>query len=182
MKREHLCTRSIKVDTFTTDDGAVLVEGTLEDTLRSDIEPWPWEKVSVGPLHRMAMRMLVDPDAPQILEAEAQVLQGPLVECAEVVAPAEKLAGLHLGPGFIKAVKDRIGATDGCSHLTALATEMSAAGMQGWVINKRRNPMPPVLLGAMIQGLQNSCNIWRVDGPHYHPAMVAIEQMEEPPS
>ncbi len=178
MKRDRLSGRSIKVEAFVTDDGAVLVEGTLEDVLHTELHPWSWETVQVGPIHRMVMRMLLDHDQPRILEAEAQVLQGPVDVCPEVEAPVKKLVGLLCGPGYVKAVKDRIGATNGCAHLTALALDMGAAGLQGWVINKRRKALPPEMIKVMIQPLKNSCHAWREDAPLFHEVLATIEGMK----
>jgi len=179
LKRKHLNGRSITVDAFTTDDGAVLIEGTLEDLRHMDMYSWTGETMPPGPIHRMAARFLVDGAAPRILEAEAEVLKSPTDECPEVEDSVKKLAGLAIGPGFSKAVKDRLGATKGCVHLTALTLAMGAVGLQGWMVNQRQNPMAPEMIEFMVQAIKNTCHVWRVDGPRYREVMAEVEQLKK---
>lgn len=179
LKRNHLNTRSITIDTYTTDDGHVLVEGALEDVRHQDMYSWTGETMPPGPIHRMAARLLIDGGAPRILEAEAEVLKSPTDECPGTGDSIKKLAGLAIGPGYSRQVKELLGRTSGCVHLTALALAMGAAGLQGWMINQRQKPMSATMIEFMVQAIKNTCYVWREGGPRYTEVLAEVEQLRK---
>ena len=90
--------------------------------------------------------------------------------CADVAADYRKLIGLRIGPGFTRAVRELLGGTLGCTHLTDLLGQVGNTYMQASFPDRlarqrlagedpRRWPDTHTL--SFVDG----CHAWRKDGP-----------------
>lgn len=92
--------------------------------------------------------------------------QYPREECADANYNIQKLNGISITKGFTKAVKDAIGGTKGCSHVTNCILAMGPAAcseLLGYesstAVSKEFDSCEP-----MSQYLIDTCHVWRKDG------------------
>ena len=158
--REPLYTRRIEVHGYQRDDGLFDIEARLTDTKTNGFASEDRAWISPGePLHGMSMRMTVDDDM-TIVQFEAATDYSPYRICPEIAPNYAKLAGLRIGPGFLRGVAERVGGVHGCTHLRELMQQMGTVAYQTLypVLAKKRQPVgKPAII--------NTCYAYRADGP-----------------
>jgi len=97
-----------------------------------------------------------------ITAVEAEMRTVPYGVCAEALPGMQALVGLRVGPGFSRAVHERIGRDRGCTHLAALVLALGpvvrqAAGAAFGFGSGRQAGERPWFIG--------SCQAWREGGP-----------------
>lgn len=118
--RDHVHTREIRCRGYRRQDGFWDVEGSLEDTKTYSFANYDREGINSGePIHRMLIRLTVDNEL-QVRAVEAETEAGPFTVCGNVAPVFASLVGLRIGPGWRKAVLDRMAGVHGCTHLTDL--------------------------------------------------------------
>ena len=161
--RQLMHQRDIVLRGFERSDGLFDIEAELADTKtygfgnedRGRIEPG--EK-----LHGMAMRMTVN-DEMEIIACEAATDFGPYSICPNGAANFSRLAGLRIGRGFLRGAAERVGGTQGCTHLRELLQQVATVALQTiQPILARRRPAPARPGGI---ALINSCTAYASDGP-----------------
>ncbi len=160
--RTHLHTRAITLGGFEREDGLFDIEAELMDTRTYDsvIEE---RVVGLGaPLHHMRARLTITEDM-EIVAAEAVTEAGPFSICGGGAETFGRLAGLVIGPGFLKAANGRLGGVQGCTHLRELLQQMGTVAFQTmYPVRARREAerdpnTPPRLL--------DTCHAYASDGP-----------------
>jgi hypothetical protein len=81
------------------------------------------------PIHDMWMRVTID-DGLTIHAIEAVTDSSPYRICPEVTPHFQRLVGLRIGPGFQRAVRERLGGTEGCTHLVELLVPLGTTAFQ----------------------------------------------------
>ena len=114
-------------------------------------------EVAAGePVHEMWLRLTVD-DSMRIREVEAATDHGPFGMCAAITENFKRLEGLTIGPGFRRAVRARVGGTQGCTHLVELVDPIATTVYQTMTarrshrqaqIQAKRGPERPRFLGT----------------------------------
>ena len=128
--RQHIHTRSIECRGYLRTDGLWDVEGHLTDVksygfaneFRGELPPGT-------PVHDMWLRITVD-DRLVIHAVEAVTEASPYALCPQVTANFQRLVGLRIYPGFQKQVRDRLGGTQGCTHLVDLLGPVATTAYQ----------------------------------------------------
>lgn len=127
--RDHFHTRKIELNGFRREDGLFDIEAELIDTksyafttLDRTVEPGT-------ALHHMRARMTVDASL-TIIQAEAVTEAGPFNICDGGAASFQRLAGLQIKAGFLKAANERLGGTRGCTHLREVLQQMATVAFQ----------------------------------------------------
>lgn len=119
-RREHIHTRDIRCRGFRREDGLWDIEATLEDIKTYSFANRDRGGIAAGePIHRMHLRLTVD-DEMTVHAAEAATEAGPFDLCGAITPVFASLKGLRIGPGWRKAVVERMGGVRGCTHLTDL--------------------------------------------------------------
>jgi Protein of unknown function (DUF2889) len=119
-RREHIHTRDIRCRGYRREDGLWDIEGVLEDTKTYSFANRDRGGIVAGePIHRMHIRLTVD-DTLMVHAAEAETEAGPFALCGAIVPVFAQIKGLRIGPGWRKAVVERMSGTKGCTHLTDL--------------------------------------------------------------
>jgi Protein of unknown function (DUF2889) len=128
--RQTLHHRDITVRGYKRDDGMFDIEGHLHDTKEIDF------KVATGPrkagesLHSMWLRITIDRTF-TIVAAEAVTDAMPYVgHCDQITPDYKKLVGLAIRPGFSNRVKQLLGGTRGCTHMTDLIGVVATTAFQ----------------------------------------------------
>jgi hypothetical protein len=119
-------------------------------------------------MHRMALSVTIDSDF-TIRDARAQISQAPWPVCGETAAAYRKLVGLRIGAGFIQQVRQILGGTLGCTHVTDLITQVANTYMQAsfpdrlarqFAISRDPRQWPDKSTLAFV----DQCHAWRQDG------------------
>ena len=128
--REMLHERDIALRGFSRSDGLFDIEARLTDKRTQGISNH--DRGWIGPgenLHGMWARLTVDENL-TIVAAEASTEQGPYHICPDGALTFSRLAGLTIKPGFVRAANERIGGTEGCTHLRELLQQMATVAFQ----------------------------------------------------
>lgn len=164
-ERELLHLRDIELRGYRRADGLFDVEARLTDTKtygfgnadRGWIEPGV-------PLHGMRARMTLDASM-TIIAFEAVTEHGPYAICPAAAPNFGRLAGLRVGPGFLRAAGERVGGTQGCTHLRELLQPMATVAFQTIFPVRRPPETEPAASTAAKPALLNTCLAYATDSP-----------------
>ena len=130
VERELLHRRDIELRGYRRSDGLFDIEAHLVDTKTYAFKNTDRGEVEPGtPLHGMLARMTVDASM-TITRFEAVTEYGPYAICPSAAPNFERLAGLKIGRGFLKACNERVGGVHGCTHLRELLGQMGTVAFQ----------------------------------------------------
>ena len=161
--RELHHTRRITLSGYRRADGLYDIEGELSDTKPFDVPNHHRETIAAGqPIHGMKLRLTVDLDLTiRAVEAVSDDVPNPV--CRDVTPNFQRLVGLRMTPGFTRAVRERLGGREGCTHLVELVGAVATAAYQTLFFEReqrdRANPQrerPHVI---------DTCFTLRSDGP-----------------
>lgn len=153
---------------YETDRGRLVVEGSLLDE-----RCFPFliharnERREAGPMHRVALAMELSLPGMEILSLKSEMPVVPDAGCRDIEQGLQSLTGRFIRTGFTSEVRNLLGKTEGCIHMTNLLLAMSSAAVQGmWAVASRiREGKPPKLPNVDGSFLLNSCYMWRSGGP-----------------
>lgn len=165
--RQLLHTREIVCQGFQRSDGLLDIEGRIQD-LPAHTSDLPFHRVEAGePVHDMRLVMTLDSDM-LIHTCMARTDAGATPVCGQIASAYSQLAGLRIGPGFKQAVKARVGAVHGCTHLTELVERMASAAMQVRFTQSRveqlRNPVAAPPAAKRNSWVLDTCHAYRREG------------------
>ena len=137
--RKHLHTRNVECRGYLRDDGLWDIEGRMVDTKTYAFPNRHRGEVEAGePVHEMWLRLTID-DAMRIREVEAVTDYGPFGLCPAITGNFRRLEGLTIGPGFRRAVRERVGGTEGCTHLVELIDPIATTAFQAMSTRHRHD-------------------------------------------
>lgn len=171
IKGEKVHSRDICISTFKAGEDQVIVEGVLHDKRLIETRHMSGETRPADTVHHMIVRWLVDKSL-TIKQVEVELKRFPHQECPETESTLQKLEGMKVAKGFTMKVKDLFGKGIGCSHLTELVIAMAPATIQGFWTAHSGKPVSKKMAGSMKPMLENTCYVWRKNGP-------AIKKLEE---
>lgn len=168
--RAPLHERRLTIDGYEREDGLYDIEGRIVDTKTYAYNSDWLGRVEPGtPVHDMTIRLTID-DRMKVQAVEAVTDRSPYPPCHEASANYEALVGLTIGPGWTRALRQRVGGTTGCTHITELLAQVATVAFQ--TLAKKRqeearkrtvdglSPEPnkrPMMLGT--------CHAFALDGP-----------------
>ena len=150
--RQPLHRRAVTVEAFQREDGLFELEARLTDTKSRSIELIAGTRAAGDPIHDLMLRVTLDADY-TIVAAAADSMSVPVPGACDTVGPRyERLVGLNLLRGFRKAVHERLGRTQGCTHLTELTAVLPTAALQAFAhLTSQAAPadpsQPPFFIG-----------------------------------
>ncbi len=161
--KELVQNRELSMRTYDLGDHIILIEGFLTDhRYRSS----PNENPEGGRLvHDMIVRLKVRGPGMLIEEAEAEMPHHPREECLEVLPWIKRIEGLRIATGFTIKVKEIIGDTKGCAHLTSLVIAMGPVAIQGYWSAYGVERTRRAIKDEAVKKVINTCYLWREDGP-----------------
>lgn len=125
--REHFHTRQITLNGYHRADGLWDIEAHLTDIKAYAFDNAWRGRVEPGvPVHEMWLRLTVD-DSFTVQAVEAVTDHSPFEICPAIVGNFQRIIGLKIGPGWTKAIKERVGGTEGCTHLVELLGQIGRA-------------------------------------------------------
>lgn len=168
VKRNPLHTRKITCQGFLREDGLMDIEGRMVDTKAYDFPNHDrGGHIPTGEaLHDISARITLD-DSLTIIEAEACMDYTPYHYCKRIAPVFAGIAGIQIGAGWMGKIRDVMGSTKGCTHITELLGPMATTAFQTLVSVSGPDPIPeadqqprerpPVYM--------NSCHSYARDSP-----------------
>lgn len=161
VSRRLVHTRSIRVDAYQREDALWDLVATIRDVKQKDLLLQGRVTPAGAPVHDMELTVTINPFM-QIVAAQARTIAAPyLGDCDAFSEVYGKLVGLNLVQGFRAAVRERLGGTQGCTHITELCSVLPTAAIQAFAgevlrVNPDSETMPMQL---------DRCRALRRDGP-----------------
>ena len=157
--RQHVHTRTIELCGFVRDDGNIDVEAHLVDTRSfGHAGSKGCAREAGAPLHDMHLRMTITPRR-DIVSCGASMAAAPFAICPATAPRFASLAGLRIESGFLRRAMERVGGTDGCTHLRELLQQMGTVFVQTLYSARKINPATQAPAAAP-PALLNSCYAW----------------------
>lgn len=129
-ERRHVHLRAINIRGYERADGLWDIEGHLVDTKSYGFDNRDRGRVEPGtPVHEMWLRITIDTEM-LIHAAEASTEYGPYAMCGAITPNFTKLAGIRIGPGWRKKVREVVGGVKGCTHLVELLGPLATTAYQ----------------------------------------------------
>jgi hypothetical protein len=158
--------RTIRIDAAQATAGAdgrpaLRVHGNLEDRRPQGVPHWIQHDGDV--IHHMEVTLIVAWPDLVVTAIDGVMRTYPHAGvCPDALPPLQSLVGVVVGPGFTRAVNERIGRERGCTHVAALILAMGPVVRQG----------AGAAFGFAAPGdprgtpwFVNSCQAWRENGP-----------------
>jgi hypothetical protein len=124
--------RQIDVQVFSREDGLWEVDATLVDTKTRDATMADGLRSAGTPIHDMLLRLVVNRQL-DIVAAGSQTSWMPYPGICDDHGDAyAQLVGLNLLQNFRQRLRERLGGTLGCTHITELAQVLPTAVVQGF--------------------------------------------------
>lgn len=167
--RRLLHTRTITCRAWRLGDGCIEIEATVTDLKGQQVPFRSRPPVREGEyMHDLSLTLVVDGDY-LIKDVRAATRTAPWPMCGGVDAAYRKLIGLRIGAGLSRALKERLGGVEGCTHLSELVTQAANTYMQAsWPDRIGRqlaiDPDPRHWPAASTPAFVDKCHAWRLDG------------------
>jgi hypothetical protein len=128
--REPIHFRSVECRGYRRDDGLWDIEGYLRDTKSYAFRNQHRGEMAPGePVHEMWLRLTIDEEF-LIHAVEAVMDASPFHLCPAITPNFQRLVGLRIGPGFKAKLRERLGRTEGCTHLVELIGPVATTAVQ----------------------------------------------------
>ncbi len=127
--RQLMHTRRVTCEAYMREDGLIDIEGVMTDVKPETVNSHYRVIDADTPFHHMRLTVTVDQEF-LIHDVLAETLASPTPVCGDITSAYRNLIGLRIGPGFKKAVAERVGGLAGCTHLTDLLGPMATALIQ----------------------------------------------------
>ncbi len=122
--------RTIECIGYHRDDGLFDIEGHMTDVKSYSFPNSYRDGISAGePVHDMWLRLTMDENL-VVQAAQAWTAEGPYAICGDINDAYASLAGVRIGPGWRRAVQERVGGVRGCVHITELLAPMATTAYQ----------------------------------------------------
>ncbi len=168
--RDHKHSRQVECKGYRRTDGLWDIEGHITDRKTYDYTSDARGEVAAGlPVHEMWLRLTLD-DTLTVKAVEAVTDYSPFpTTCPHIAPDYGKIVGLKIGPGWTKAIKERMGGVNGCTHLTELLGPVATTAFQTiYPIISREAKEKRVAAGESGEPknfpLLNTCHGFRADG------------------
>jgi hypothetical protein len=162
--RQLMHTRAIECKGYEREDGLWDIEAHLVDT-----KPYAHTRRMGGherqpnePVHDMWIRVTIDLDM-KIHDIEASTDRGPYPVCGDITPNFKGLAGVTIGPGWRKAIAERVGGVRGCTHLVELLGPLGTTAFQATGRARHARTAGKPLTKKPYQ--LNSCHVYKDDAP-----------------
>ncbi len=174
--RRPLHTRRIEMHGFRRDDGLYDLEAHL-----TDLKSYPFRNSWRGtvepgtPVHDMWLRLTLTADM-TIAAVEARTDASPYRMCPDITPNFQRLVGLRIGRGWRRAVQQRLGGAEGCTHLVELLTPLATTAFQtimadrdAWAAAPEGTSSRPALLDSCHALSRTSAVVQRLWPEFYEP-------------
>ncbi|MGF1561379.1 MAG: DUF2889 domain-containing protein [Geminicoccaceae bacterium] len=170
--REPIHNRTVVCHGYRRADGLWDIEGRI-----TDIKAYPFANAYRGtiepgdPLHDMTIRLTLDDDL-NVIDVAASSDRTPYALCPAIAPAFRKLIGLRIGPGWRRALRDRVGGVHGCTHMVELLGPIATTAFQTIAPLRKRGlepepDKPPAILNTC-HALASDSEIVRLEWPRWY--------------
>jgi hypothetical protein len=132
VNRKLVHTRKVEIQVFRREDALWDIEAILRDVKTDDSDLPSGVRKGGDAMHDLLLRLTIDLGF-NIVSASADSRLNPYPGfCSQAAHGYERLVGLNLVKGFRKAVRERMGAALGCTHLSELSQFLPTAAIQAF--------------------------------------------------
>jgi len=110
-------------------DGLYDIEAHIRDTKTSTLTLSEKTVAAGAAIHEMWLRLVVDEEL-TVHDIIAVTDASPFPLCGEAASALEAIKGLRIGPGWSRAVKERLARADNCTHLAELLMPLATTAYQ----------------------------------------------------
>ena len=139
LPREELHLRRIEMRGYRREDGLFDIEARITDTKTSTIKLSQKTVPAGSPIHDMWLRLVVD-ETLTVHDVLAVTDASPFVICPEATESLAAIKGLRIGPGWTRAVKERLARADNCTHLAELLMPLATTAYQTLTALRKKGP------------------------------------------
>ena len=162
--------RNILCQGYLRDDGLWDIEGHLCDTKSYSFNNHDRGVIVAGePLHEMIVRLTVD-DHYTIIAATAHTAYAPYRLCPAISDAYQALVGLKIAAGFSRALRQRLGGVQGCTHLTEIVRILATVAFQtirsdnkDFLSSAQPEDIAANRDSTLPRALKNSCHVFAPD-------------------
>jgi hypothetical protein len=124
--------RQIDVQVYARGDGTCEVDATVSDVRSRDTQLSDGARPAGAPIHDMLLRLVVNAQL-DILESGSETRSMPYPAlCDNHGDVYARLVGLNLLQNFRRQLRERVGGSQGCTHITELAQVLPTAVVQAF--------------------------------------------------
>lgn len=171
--RERMHVRRVTCFGYRRADGLWDIEGHITDV--KDHPFFRGERGEIAPgefVHEMWIRVTFD-NRLTVRAVEAVTDAAPYTLCPSITANFQRLVGLSIASGWTAAVKERLGGTEGCTHMVELLGPVATTAFQTiatWLDDRdqearaamvARGETPP---RRRRPPMIDTCHVWAADG------------------
>ncbi len=162
--RRLMHVREIDCRGYARDDGLWDIEARLHDIKSYSFDNQDRNGIRAGePIHLMRVRVTVDTNL-YVRGIEAVTEAGPFDICPGITGDYRRLTGEQIGPGWIRRVRELMGGTAGCTHLTdILIGPIATTAFQAVIATGHRKEAPEDDQG--LPRVVDTCHALAADGP-----------------
>jgi hypothetical protein len=162
IQKEKIHTRNIIADGFRRNDGLYELEASISDCKHYEFHNDYIGKVKPGQFfHNMKIQMVLDASL-TIIDIKAETLASPFEMCPKITSNYKKLKGIKIDFGWPRSVRNIVGKTKGCTHITELLLYIGTVAIQTIYGDKQNHVSKKSKFG---KGLINSCHAWAESSP-----------------
>ena len=164
--RESIHQRRYRFEGYRRADGRWEIEGHLTDTKSYRFHnQWRGEIAPGTPIHDMSIRLTLDDDL-VVHDIEVVTDAAPFQICPHILPNFVAVKGLRVGPGWQRAIRQRLGGVHGCTHQVELLGAMATVAYQTIFPSRRQaegdgGSTPP----RSRPGFIDSCHALASDSP-----------------
>jgi len=143
VERELLHTRNIICHGYQRTDGLWDIEARLVDTKNYDFSNKDRGGIirTGEALHDLYLRLTLDNEM-FIIKAESFLNETPYNFCKQAGKNTASLEGLQIAPGWMRKARQRVGGSNGCTHLTEMLKTIATTAFQTFSIERHKNIDP----------------------------------------
>lgn len=165
VERDPMHTRTLDMRAYRRADGLWDIEGHLIDTKPFDYVMIDSARAPNEPIHDMWLRLTIDREL-LVHEAEAWMDTGAHFLCNDVSPAFAALAGLKIGAGWNRAVRERLGGRGGCTHLVEMTGQMATTAMQALWAEDEKEAMQDGEAYELPSSMIDSCYAYRQESEY----------------
>lgn len=149
--RRPMHERRIAMHGYEREDGLFDIEGRVTDLKPCEFPITVGATVPPGqPIHDMWVRLTID-DGLTVRDVAATTDAAPYFDCREGAQAMQRMIGVRIGAGWSNEVRQRLGRTQGCTHLMELLIPLGTAAIQSLSLLLRARPVPRRADGTPVQ-------------------------------
>jgi hypothetical protein len=164
--RKHIHTRAIDYRGYEREDGLFDIEAHMTDVKTYSFQNnWRGEVPAGEPLHEMLLRVTID-ETFEIKDVVAVTDHSPFAMCPDITPNYKSLIGIRMGPGWRRAIRQKVGGVEGCTHLTELLFPMATVAMQTiWPLLRHRQNRADsdIPKSSKRPAVLDTCHAWASD-------------------